>query len=251
METTRMDIADLARRWETYEPEAVLRAALQLWRGRIAIGTSFQSEGMVLLDMAHRIDPGIRVFTLDTGRLPQETHDFIDIVRARYGLDVDVVSPDPDRLRRFVTASGANAFYQSVELRQECCAIRKLEPLRRALQGLSAWIAGLRRDQTHERRSVRKVQVDTTDPARVKVCPLAHWTHEQVRNYLMLHDVPEHPLYRQGYTSIGCAPCTRPTLAGESPRAGRWWWEDGSLRECGLHASPRSNEQFTPREAKP
>jgi thioredoxin-dependent adenylylsulfate APS reductase len=189
---------------------------------------------MALLDMAWRIDPRVQVFTIDTGRLPPETLDLVDEVRGRYGIKIEVVYPDATEVSELVTEHGVNLFYQSVELRLSCCEVRKVHPLKRRLASLDGWIAGLRRDQSSTRSSVAEVEVDATHGGIVKLNPLARWTAEQVVEYNRQNRVPRNALYDRGYTSIGCAPCTRPTEPGEDPRAGRWSWESGA-RECGLH----------------
>ena len=205
-----------------------------------AVVTSFQSEGMVLLDMAARVLPSVRVVTIDTGRLPQTTLQMIDTIRERYGVAVEVVDPDPAEVAAMVSQHGRDLFYREVPLRLICCEIRKVRPLERKLRELDAWAVGLRRSQAESRGEVRKVEdVD----GRLKLSPLADWTVAQVESYVLEHDVPRHPLYALGYTSIGCDPCTRAVEAGEEERAGRWWWEEGTPKECGLHFSPNGNAE--------
>lgn len=220
---------------EDSPPEDILRWALTTWPEQAAILTSFQAESMVLVDMACRIYPAVRVITLDTGRLPQETYDMIERVRQRYQVNVEVHFPNAHDLQALVRRHGPNLFYDSVEGRLACCRVRKVEPMRRALRGLAAWITGLRRGQSIDRADVRKVAEDQENPGLLKLSPLADWTWDDVDAYSQKHDVPRHPLYKRGYTSIGCAPCTRPTTAGEDPRAGRWWWEKSDNKECGMH----------------
>ena len=202
---------------------------------RSAVCTSFQAEGMVILDLAWRMDPHVRVFTIDTGRLPQETHELIDSVQERYQIPIEVICPDQSELSQLVTRHGMNLFYQSVPLRLLCCEARKVNPLNRVLQDLDAWIAGLRRTTSDTRRQVPKVEVDEAHGNILKVNPLTDWSTEQVWEYIRANDLPYNRLYDQGYTSISCAPCTRPIQAGEHPRAGRWWWEQGVPKECGIH----------------
>lgn len=196
---------------------------------------SFQAESCVLIDMAVRLGWRPQVLTLDTGRLPQETFEVIDQVRERYDLEVQIVSPDADQLRRLVAPHGPNLFYLSPQLRRLCCRVRKSDPLRRALAGHDAWVTGLRRDQAPTRADTPVVAPDPDHGGIAKVAPLAGWTWEQVLDYVRRHRLPHHPLYERGYTSIGCAPCTRPIRPGEDARAGRWWWEQGEAKECGLH----------------
>lgn len=221
---------------EAVPARELLAWATRRWGSRVAVGTAFQAEGMVLLDMAWRIEPSVRVFTIDTGRLPAETYEHIDRVRERYGLEVEVYLPDARQVEELVRRGGPNLFYHSHEQRLACCQVRKVEPLRRALAGLAAWITGRRRDQGPTRGDVRRLERDPLQPGVIKLNPLADWSDEEVWAYIAAHDVPYHPLYDQGYRSIGCAPCTRASLPGEDPRAARWWWEqDGQPKECGLH----------------
>lgn len=202
---------------------------------RVALVASFQAEAGVLIDMACRIVDEPEVLTLDTGRLPEETHTIMERFRRRYPIRLRVISPDADEVEAMTAEHGTNLFRQSVELRRQCCAVRKVRPLRRALEGYDAWITGVRRDQAHTRGGTRAVAVDPEHDGILKVAPLAGWSRADVFEYLEQHGVPQHPLYARGYTSIGCAPCTRPTTPGEDERAGRWWWEQDETKECGLH----------------
>jgi thioredoxin-dependent adenylylsulfate APS reductase len=215
-------------------PETVLQWTYQTFP-RVAIVASFQAESSVLIDMASRIREDVTVLTLDTGRLPQQTYDMIDRVRDRYGIDVHVISPDATEVRKMVGTYGANLFYQSVEMRRLCCDARKSRPLARALEGYDAWVTGVRRQQAPTRAQTEEVAPDPEHAGLTKVAPLASWTKDQVWAYIREHDLPYHSLYDLGYTSIGCAPCTRATTEGEDERAGRWWWEVNEVKECGLH----------------
>src|SRR3712207_3564864 len=171
--------------------------------------------------MAYRIDPSVRVFSVDTGRLPQETFDLIEALRERYpGLNLELLAPEAGELQRLVGRKGPNLFRQSVDLRLLCCNVRKVRPLTKHLHSLDAWITGLRRDQWATRTNIRKVEIDHDHGAIVKLNPLAEWTEDEVWDYLREHDVPTHALYARGYTSIGCAPCTRAVAPGEASRAG-------------------------------
>jgi phosphoadenosine phosphosulfate reductase len=219
------------------EPQEVIAWSLETFGDRVSICTSFQSDGMAILDMAWRIDPNVRVFTVDTGRLPQESYAFIEEVRKRYNLSIDVFLPDTREVEVMVKRHGVNLFYQAVPLRLACCDIRKVRPLRRALSGLDAWITGLRRDQWASRSNIRKVEVDHDHGGLMKVNPLADWAEEEVQDYIKEHDVPVHPLYAKGYATISCAPCTRAVAPGEPARSGRWWWEINAPKECGMHCS--------------
>ncbi|MGH2999113.1 MAG: phosphoadenylyl-sulfate reductase, partial [Gaiellaceae bacterium] len=192
----------------------------------------------VLIDMAYAIDPDVRVFSIDTGRLPVETLDFAETLRGRYsGLNLELVEPDPEHVRRLVESNGEDLFRASVENRLLCCNVRKVQPLLRQLDGLDAWITGLRRDQWATRTNIRKVEIDHDHDAMVKLNPLAEWTGRDTWAYLRDNDVPVHPLYAKGFTSIGCAPCTRAIRPGEEERSGRWWWEENAPKECGMHCS--------------
>lgn len=199
-----------------------------------AFACSFGAEDMVVLDLIHRLRLPVEIFTLDTGRLHEETYELIDRARQTYALPIRVMSPDPAELEAFVAANGINAFYTSVELRKGCCAIRKLGPLRRALAGKALWITGLRREQSVTRTAVAVLERDHAN-GLMKLSPLADWTEADVWAYVQRHDVPTNALHEQGFPSIGCAPCTRAVQPGEDARAGRWWWEQPASRECGLH----------------
>jgi len=213
----------------------ILQWALRTYGNRFAIATSFQKSGMVVLDLAARTGLPFRVFTLDTGRLPEETSCMVDAVRERYGVRVELVSPDPSEVRAMVRQHGPDLFYDGVEFRKLCCEVRKVRPLARKLGELDAWATGLRRDQAETRAAVAKAAIVD---GRVKISPLADWTAAEVEEYIRAHDVPVHPLYARGYKSIGCAPCTRPVMPGEGDRAGRWWWEQEARKECGIHFAP-------------
>jgi phosphoadenosine phosphosulfate reductase len=219
-------------------PEAVLRWAFDTFP-RVAIVASFQAESSVLIDMATRVRPNAHVLTLDTGRLPQATYDMIDRVRDRYGIDVEVVSPDAGEVADMVRGHGVNLFYQSPDLRRHCCDVRKSRPLARALLGYDAWVTGVRRQQAATRMQTPAVALDPEHAGLTKIAPLVDWSKDQVWSYIRDHDLPYHALYERGYTSIGCEPCTRATVAGEDERAGRWWWEQGEAKECGLHFPTR------------
>jgi len=221
---------------ERASAETVLRWALDKFSPQIALACSFQAEESVLIDMMHRLrGSDFRIFTLDTGRLNQETYDCMDAVRLRYGIAIEVYFPDPLAVEAMVRAKGLNLFYNSVEDRKLCCAVRKVAPLKRALNGLSAWMTGLRRDQAFSRGAVRKVEVDNDHGRIAKINPLVDWSSDQVWRYIRERNVPFNWLHTQGYPSIGCAPCTRAVKPAEDPRAGRWWWEDSEKKECGLH----------------
>ena len=230
-------IEEAARDLERAEPAEILRWAYATYP-RVAIVASFQVDSSVLIDMASRLVPAVDVVTLDTGRLPQETFEIADELRRRYRFRLHAGFPDPAEVRDLTAEHGLNPFYQSVDLRRTCCDIRKSRPLDRLLRSFDAWTTGLRRDQAGSRSGTPVVAEDPARPGMAKLAPLANWSRQQVWDYVREHHIPTHPLYAQGYPSIGCAPCTRPVEAGEDERAGRWWWEQDSVKECGLHWSP-------------
>jgi phosphoadenosine phosphosulfate reductase len=224
--------------WEARGAEEILTLAIKNYHPRLALSASFGApEGMVLLDMMHRIDPAARVFVLDTGRLHPATHELIDRVRDRYGKAVEVVFPRASEVEYMVGEYGMNLFYGSVEMRKHCCRIRKVEPLRRYFADLDAYVSGLRRDQNLNRRDTPKMEVDVGNGGLLKFNPLADWTREQVMEYVAEHRVPTNSLHARGFPSVGCQPCTRAVRPGEDERAGRWWWEDDESKECGLHVA--------------
>jgi thioredoxin-dependent adenylylsulfate APS reductase len=215
-------------------PEEILEWAYATYR-RVAIVASFQAESSVLIHMAASIVERPEVITLDTGRLPEETQDVIDRVQRRYPIRLHVQAPDAADVAELVGSGGPNLFRRSVEERERCCEVRKVRPLRRALEGFDAWVTGLRRDQSASRRRTPAVQADTAHGGIAKIAPLVTWRRDEVWAYIREHKLDYHALYERGYASIGCAPCTRPIEPGEDERAGRWWWEQTDVKECGLH----------------
>jgi len=222
-----------AERWDA---ETILRWAIGNFSPNLVLSCSFGArEGMVLLDMMHDIAPRPRVFTLDTGRIPQETYDLMDRVRDRYGVEIEAVFPRAEDVEAMVRSEGMNLFYESVEKRQRCCRVRKVEPLRRYLAGVDAWVSGLRREQNVTRADVPKIEIDETHGGIVKINPIADWSEEQVLEYVRDNNVAVNRLHGEGYPSVGCAPCSRAVAPGDDPRSGRWWWENAETRECGIH----------------
>jgi thioredoxin-dependent adenylylsulfate APS reductase len=222
---------------EALNAHELLAWSFDKFGNRIALASSFQAEESVLIDMAYRVAKSdFRVFTLDTGRLNQETYECMDAIRERYGVRVEVFFPDAAEVEAMVKQHGLNLFYKSTELRKMCCAVRKVNPLNRALATLDAWMTGLRREQSVTRDGVRKVQVDHDHGGILKLNPLVDWSQKEVWDYIFGHGVPYNRLHDAGYPSIGCAPCTRAVAPGEDLRAGRWWWESPESKECGLHA---------------
>ena len=220
---------------------ALLQDAVAEHTGRIVQATSLGAEDMVISDLIARHHLPIAIGTLQTGMLHAETLALIERIEARYALHVEVYEPVAHSVIQFVTRHGERAMYDSIELRKACCGIRKMEPLERALAGKKAWITGLRREQSGARADVP--QRDESDATRVKFNPLADWTWGDVWYYISLHNVAYNPLHDQFFPSIGCEPCTRAIALGEDFRAGRWWWEDETAKECGLHAKDASNTE--------
>ncbi len=222
---------------ESKSAEEILQWALEEFKDKVALASSFGAEDVVLIDMMVKINPKARIFTLDTGRLNQETYDVMDKIREKYKISLEIMFPKTEAVEQMVRERGMNLFYQSIENRKLCCGIRKVEPLNRALKTLDAWITGLRRDQVVTRTAIKKVDVDVDHGGIIKLNPLADWSWQQVLDYVKQHDVPYNVLHDRGYPSIGCAPCTRAIKPGEDFRAGRWWWERPEQKECGLHVS--------------
>ncbi len=213
--------------------EDVIRWALEKYHPRIAIACSFQHA--VMIDMAIKIRPDVRVFSLDTGRLPEETYECARDIERHFGINIEWYFPRREAVEKLMHEKGTFSFRESLENRRECCGIRKVEPLNRALSGLDAWITGIRQEQTVTREDATKIEIDETHGGIVKINPIADWTYDQIRAYVKDNKLPYNTLFEKGYTSIGCASCTRPVQPGEDPRAGRWWWEHPEHKECGLH----------------
>ncbi|MCW5907664.1 MAG: phosphoadenylyl-sulfate reductase [Chitinophagales bacterium] len=229
METTEKDIQHLSI-------QQALELLCRRYPGQVAFSTSLGEEDQVLTDIIFRNNLPVKVFTLDTGRLFNETYDLIQITEAKYGKRIEVVFPEAKEVEQLVSQHGINCFYESVELRKKCCAIRKVHPLKRALEGMKIWITGLRAAQSENRHELSLLAWDNGYQL-LKYNPLLNWSLQDVEKYLEQNNVPFNPLHRKGFVSIGCAPCTRAIAEGEDIRAGRWWWED-SKKECGLHEQP-------------
>jgi thioredoxin-dependent adenylylsulfate APS reductase len=233
-----LEAGELSVEFEGAEPWELLEWAIERFTPRIAISTAFQIDGVALLDMAYQIDPDIQVFSVDTGRMPQETFALIEALEGRYpGLNLTLLEPEAIHVERMVRSHGEDLFREGVPLRLLCCQVRKVLPLQKHLPTLDAWITGLRRDQWATRSNIRKIEIDHDHGAIVKLNPLAEWTEEEVWDYVRDNGVPYNELYDRGYTSIGCAPCTRAVAPGEPARAGRWWWEENAPKECGIHCA--------------
>lgn len=234
MENRQETVQQLNARFQGETPENVLRFFLKEYAGKIALASSLSLEDQVLTAMICGIDPSARIFTLDTGRLFPETYSLIERTNMTYGIRIRVFFPDYKEVERVVSENGVNLFYESIEKRRLCCRIRKLEPLKRAFQGLQVWICGLRHEQSVTRTETQLVEWDETH-GLIKLNPLVNWTEEEVWTYIREQGVPYNVLHDQGFPSIGCQPCTRAVKPGEDIRAGRWWWESPDHRECGLH----------------
>ena len=233
-----MNLAKSSKDFEDLTTAEIVTWALERFSPRVGLACSFQAEESVLIDLMHRVrGADFRLFTLDTGRLNQETYDCMDAMRERYGVQIEVFFPEATGVEKMVRENGLNLFYNSVELRKLCCGIRKVEPLNRALKNLDAWMTGLRREQAVTRVDVRKVELDKDHGDIVKINPLVDWRYDDVWDYIRKNNLPYNRLHKQGYPSIGCAPCTRAVKPGEDLRAGRWWWENPDAKECGLHVN--------------
>ncbi len=216
-------------------PTDALKWAYETFGDKIAKASSFGAEDSVVTDMIIKINPKARFFTLDTGRLNQETYDVMDTISKKYKIKFEVLFPDRDAVEEMVREKGINLFYESVENRKLCCEIRKVRPLNRILSTLDAWVTGLRRDQNENRSKSSMVEIDHLHGGIIKINPIIDWSWENVMSYIKDHELPYNKLLDKNYPSIGCEPCTRPVKPGEDLRAGRWWWESDTHKECGLH----------------
>lgn len=229
-----MTVAEVAHSIANKSPEEGLQWIADQFGKAARFSTSLGLEDQVITAMIGLQKLPITIFSLDTGRLFQETYDVLQLTRAKYKIEITTYFPDAGAVEQLVTKKGPNSFYDSVENRKECCFIRKVVPLKRALDGGSIWITGIRADQSANRQSMALVEWDDAHQV-IKYNPLLHWSVSDVENYIAQHNVPTNSLHKKGFPSIGCAPCTRAIAPGEDIRAGRWWWET-SAKECGLHA---------------
>jgi phosphoadenosine phosphosulfate reductase len=233
------NLFELNLKFQEVKAEEVLEYFLDKYQGRIALASSLSIEDQVLTDMILKIDKSAAIFTIDTGRLPYETYKLIENTNSFYDYKLEIYFPQHATVQEMVKAKGINLFYESVENRKLCCYNRKVEPLKRALSGLDAWICGLRKEQSVTRQNLDLVESDEANNL-LKINPLINWSEEDVWNYIKENDVPYNKLYNQGYSSIGCAPCSRAVKNGEDIRSGRWWWENPETKECGLHLSSKN-----------
>ena len=244
LKPTELQIKKIAEEMEDQSAMEVLKWAINAYAPKIALASSFGAEDVILIDMMVKINKEkAKIFTLDTGRLNQETYDVMDAIRKKYGIQIEVYFPEQRETEEMVKIKGMNLMYESVENRKLCCEIRKVHPLNRALSKLDGWITGLRREQAITRANIYKLEIDSSHGNIAKINPIADWTNEMIWDYIHKNNVPYNKLHDSGYPSIGCEPCTRAVHRGEDPRAGRWWWEDATQKECGLHWDPTKKYQ--------
>jgi phosphoadenosine phosphosulfate reductase len=217
------------------KPEEILEKGLSCIDGPVALASSFSMEDIALIDMLEQMELKVRIFAIDTGRLNEETLEIAETIRLRYAIDIDWYFPNRDAVEKLEREKGLFSFRESLENRHQCCHIRKVEPLQRALKGCAGWITGQRRNQGDTRSNLQVVEIDHINGNIVKLNPLTFWSEEQLKNYIRQQRLPINRLHHMGYPSIGCAPCTRAVQPGEDDRAGRWWWESPDHKECGLH----------------
>ena len=230
-----LDLTQLNKEFEKNSAVSLLQWALKTFGKKIALASSFGAEDVVLIDILIKFSPDIRVFTLDTGRLNEETYEVMEAIRRKYNIRIESYFPKAEAVESLERQKGFYSFRESIANRKECCGLRKVEPLLRALRDTDAWITGLRRAQGVTRVELRKIEADEAHPGLYKINPLADWTQEDVQGYIKKNTVPYNRLHDAGYPSIGCAPCTRAVKPGEDIRAGRWWWENPEHKECGIH----------------
>lgn len=230
----KAEIEELNKQFDGKSPEEILAYFLPKYGNRIALASSLGLEDQALTDLILKVDKQARIFTIDTGRLFPETYSLIDKTNMKYGIKIEVYFPKNEPVQRYVLENGINGFYESIEKRKQCCGVRKIEPLLRALSTLDVWICGLRQEQSVTRTGVQAVEWDEANKL-IKINPLVHWSEKQVWDYIKDNRVPYNVLHDKNFPSIGCQPCTRAVAEGEDIRAGRWWWENPEHKECGLH----------------
>lgn len=234
MEITHNSLADLTNRVKGQSATAILKTVAEAFGEEAVFSTSFGLEDQVITHLIAQDKLPIELFTLDTGRLFPETYKTLNTTRNRYKLKIKTYYPNTQKVQDLVSEKGPFSFYDSIENRKECCFIRKVEPLKRALKGKKCWVTGIRATQSTTRTDKQQVEYDEANDI-IKVHPLLHWTHDEVERFIEEHHIPYNPLHDQGFPSIGCQPCTRAVKEGEDIRAGRWWWENPDKKECGLH----------------
>lgn len=231
-------IEDILKDIDDLNAEDTIVYIYNQYKEKVAFATSLGEEDQVITHMISKYAPQMKIFTLDTGRLYQETYQLLEKTQKRYPMNIDIYFPDQNAVEQMVNQKGINLFYHSIDNRKLCCGIRKIEPLKRALETVDAWVVGLRREQSVTRSDLKKVEWDEGNQ-KIKFNPLIDWTYEQLQEYIKNEKIDVNPLHSEGFVSIGCAPCTRAIQPGEDIRAGRWWWEAPEQKECGLHNNPK------------
>ena len=227
-------VEELNKKFQDSTPQEILEYFIKNSDENIALSSSFGAEDQVITDMMLNIDKNVNIFSLDTGRLPYETYSVMDSTNLKYGIKVNVYFPNDNDVENLYKTQGINGFYESIQNRKDCCYVRKIAPLKRALKGLDIWVTGLRASQSVTREDMAAFEWDTGNQV-IKFNPLINWSEEDVWEYIKKNSVPYNKLHDKGYPSIGCAPCTRAVKEGEDVRSGRWWWENPEHKECGLH----------------
>jgi phosphoadenosine phosphosulfate reductase len=233
-------IDQLNQQWASLQPLEILEKAIGLFGRKITFATSLGAEDQMITFLLSKIDTSANIITLDTGRVFPETYDLLHRTVSRYGMAIKSYFPETDQVEDMVNSKGINLFYESIENRKLCCQVRKIAPLKRALQGMDAWITGLRREQSVTRTDLKIVEWDASNKL-IKINPLLEWSEMQVWDFIKSNNIPYNKLHDQGFPSIGCQPCTRAIAVGEDLRAGRWWWEMPDSKECGLHGGKGSS----------
>ncbi len=229
-------VKELNIKFKNSTPQQIIEYFQERYKGEIALSTSLSMEDQILTKIVCDIDKDIKIFTLDTGRLFPETYDLIDKTSKHFDKNITIFFPNNCAVEKMVEDHSVNLFYGSVENRKMCCSVRKIEPLKRAFNGLKVWICGLRQEQSITRYGLNPVEIDAQN-GLIKISPLYNWSLQDVKNYITENSIPYNPLFEQGFSSIGCQPCTRAVKDGEDERSGRWWWESPDTKECGLHKS--------------
>lgn len=224
----------LNQKTETFQTEELLAKVVDEFKEKLCFATSLGAEDQVITHIIAKNNLPVEIFTLDTGRMFYETYELLEKTTHRYGLKIKIMFPDASEVEKMVSEKGINLFYRSIENRKQCCGLRKIKPLQKALKGKQAWITGLRKEQSPTRTGLERIQWDENN-GLVKVNPLLHWSEEEVWTYIKENNIPYNVLHDKGFPSIGCQPCTRAVLEGEDVRSGRWWWENPETKECGLH----------------
>ncbi len=242
MKNNKINIKEINEKYKGSSPQDILKWSIEEFGDKIALASSFGAEDVALIDMIVKINPKTTIFTLDTGRLPEETYEVMEEIRKKYGISIKSYFPDAKQVEELERKKGFFSFRESVENRKECCGIRKVEPLKRALSELKAWVTGLRREQSVTRQEMDIAEIDESHQGIYKINPLMEWSEKQVWDYIKENQVPYNKLHDKNYPSIGCAPCTRAVKPGEGIRAGRWWWENPESKECGLHVKKETKQ---------